>query len=188
MRLVVYYVAQSLDGFIAQVDGDMDWLTELSAGAEDDGGYTAFLRGVGTVVMGRRTYDDCLRLNSGMWPYAGKEAFVFSRDATLQSANVTFVTDDPIKFVRNLRAAAPSPLSPPQGDVWFIGGSALAGLLLDAGLIDRIVVTIAPIILGAGVPTFGPPVGDGVRDVRLALYRSHTLTNGMVTLEYNVNI
>ena len=169
MARITYYVAASLDGFIADPNGSVDW---LPGGDADDYGYAEFYAGVEALVMGRRTYDQALSF--GPWPYPGKPAYVFTH---------TPPGDGPPE-VRSVQASAAqfaqeiSELH--SGTVWLVGGANLADQFRQAGLIDEYQVFVIPIILGQGVPLFGEPGSPTL--LNLESVRAHT--DGIVQLRY----
>lgn len=140
----VYYVAQSLDGFIADRDDALDWL--LAFGFDDfQQQYDAFLSGVGAIVMGAGTLR-WLAAEGEPWGYAGTPTWVVSGSDTLPAiAGAEYKqVADPAAAVAAARAAAAG------RDVWVVGGGRLAGSLVDAGLLDRLHLTVMPVTLGAG--------------------------------------
>jgi dihydrofolate reductase len=143
MRDVTYFVACSLDGFIATIDDRFDWLF-----TDDDYGFTEFYRSVDCVVMGRRTFDTALAFEE--YPYAKKKAYVFTRRGTESPIpEAQFVNEDPARFVKRLKQEA-------GGRIWVVGGGIIATALMQVGLVDELVLTIHPISLGQGVPLFAP--------------------------------
>ena len=141
-----YYVASSLDGFIADPHHSLDWL--LQFGMTDD--YPGFIREVGAVAMGSATYEWILAdlERSGQpWPYE-QPAWVFtSRDLpTPPGADIRFVRGD-VRPVHEQMAEAAA-----GKNLWLIGGGELVGQFHDHGLLDELIVTVAPVTLGAGVP------------------------------------
>ena len=171
MRSVRYNVAASLDGFIAGPNGEYDW---IPADPTVDFG-AAFAR-VDTVLLGRRSYE--LVRAGPVPPWApGTRVYVFSR--TLRPADhpgVTVVGDDAAAVVAGLRAEAG------DGEIWLFGGGALFQDLLAAGQVDAVEVTVAPVLLGGGVPLL--PQGGG--RAPLALVRSQVYRSGLVALHYAV--
>ncbi len=168
---VVYYVAASLDGYIATPDGGVKWLAPFE-GTGEDYGYAGFFNSVDAVLLGRRTYE--LSHEFPEWPYARKPCWVFTRgtlasprpgvEATSRAPEA--VTVDLAR--RGLRRA------------WLVGGGQLAGAFRAAGLITEYVVTVAPVLLGAGVPLFAP----GGAEERLKLVGNQAYRNGLVQLRY----
>jgi dihydrofolate reductase len=166
-RRVQLFIACSLDGFIARADGGIDWLF-----GDGDYGYAEFFAGVDTVLMGRRTLEDCLKFDP--WPNAGKRTIVFSRTLEEPPRADVEVTSSPVAVVvGRLRGEA-------GGNLWLVGGGELVRDFLAADLIDDFVISVHPIVLGAGRPLF-PAIG---RDVRLKLVGTRAYDSGLVTLRY----
>jgi len=143
---VVLYIATSLDGFIADRDGGVDWLEQHAAAADGDYGYAEFYRSIGALVMWRTTYDQVRGF--GDWPYPGKPTVVFTHvrpDA--DRPDVSFTADDPAAVVASLREHT-------DGDLWLVGGGRLIASFREQGLIDKIILTVIPVLLGEGVPLF----------------------------------
>ncbi len=139
MRKIRLFIACSLDGYIAREDGGVDWLF-----TDQDYGYKRFYGSVGTVLMGRKTYEKAIQLGDD---FKGKEAFVFTKKKMESPlANVRFVRS-PVPFARKLKRGA-------GRDIFLVGGGEIIRELLDAGLIDEMMVFVHPIILGGGVPLF----------------------------------
>jgi dihydrofolate reductase len=173
VRPVRYNVAASLDGFIADRNGEYDWIP-LDQSVDFD----AIFARIDTVLLGWHSYELTLRDTSAAsaWP-AGARVYVFSR--TLDPADhpsVTIVRDDAPGAVGALRAESG------DGEIWLYGGGALFGSLLAAGQVDAVEVTVVPVLLGEGVPL----VPAGIPRAALALTHSHVYPSGMVALHYEV--
>lgn len=172
MRPVRYNVAASLDGYIAGPNGEYDWIP-----LEPAIDFGALFRNVDTVLLGRHSYELVSRdPAAAAWP-RGARVFVFSR--TLRAADhpeVTVVADDAAAVVSRLRAEASG------GDIWLYGGGALFGSLLAAGQVDRVEVTVIPILLGGGVPLLPP----GMARAPLVLEHLERYPSGQVSLHYAV--
>lgn len=171
------FIATSLDGYIARADGGLDWLPAAGAVSEDiDNGYKEFMASVDTCVMGRHTFEKVLTL--GPWPYGGKRTVVLTgRSSGLfapPSAEVEFMGGAPREIVRRLGERGARHL-------YVDGGNTIRGFL-EAGLIQRFVITRIPVILGAGIPLFGP-VG---RDIHLDHVATRSYPSGFVQSEYAV--
>jgi dihydrofolate reductase len=167
MRLVRYNVVASLDGYIAGPNGEYDWIPE-----DPTVDFGALFAAVDTVLFGRKSYEAMLAGPSPLSP--GMRGYVFS--STLRPEDcpgVTVVSGDAGALVAGLRA------EPGEGEIWLFGGGALFGSLLAAGQVDRIEVTVAPILLGGGIPLYPP----GPR-APLRLLDTHRYPSGMVTLRY----
>src|SRR3954469_12519862 len=128
-RRVIVHIAASAAGYIARPDGDLDWLTSRPA-PKGFYGMIAFEKSVDVKVMGRKTYDDSLRLGAKYGPK--NTAVVFSRQAAPADApaGVEFVSGDIASFVRGLREQ-------PGKDIWLMGGGDLIASFLDARAIDE---------------------------------------------------
>lgn len=167
MRPLCYFVASSLDGYIARRDGGIDWLF-----TDADYGYAEFYASVDAVLMGRRTYEPMVR--EGSFHFPGKRSFVFS--STLKSSpfpEVTLVREDPAGFAKYLK-------SEPGKKIWLVGGAGLAAPLFRARLVDELVLSIHPVTLGDGIPLF--PSAADAEEWRLMGNRS--FPSGLVQLAY----
>ncbi|MCE2501541.1 MAG: dihydrofolate reductase [Dehalococcoidia bacterium] len=169
MPKITYYVAASLDGYIADVSGGVDWLPQDES---NDYGYADFYSTVDALAMGRRTYDQVLGF--GEWPYAGKRVYVFTSNPPDDDPyRVEFVRADPTEFVQTLAARH-------SGTVWLVGGGNLADQFRRAGLIDDYLVFVIPVILGRGIPLFD---GDAPLTA-LESVTTQTYDDGVVMLHY----
>jgi dihydrofolate reductase len=167
MRRVRYFVASSLDGYIARTDGSIGWLFH-----DADYGYSAFYSTVDTAVMGRTTYE--LSLSFGEYAFPGVKVYVFSKaKAGTRDERAEFVAGDVSKFVAGLRAQS-------GRDIWLVGGAQLVREFLAADLIDEYIVSIHPVLLGSGIPLF--PVNE--RETVLRFEGVRTFPSGLVQLRY----
>ncbi len=168
------FAATSMDGFIAREDGSIDWLPEPDD--DEDYGYKEFIDSVDAVVMGRRTYEKVLSF--GSWPYGKKPVIVLSSrpiDIPGQLAgSVESMTASPPEVVRRLSDRG-------CRHVYVDGGRTIQGFL-SAGLIHRLIITRVPILLGTGIPLFGPLP----RDVRLRHVDTRQFQNGLVQSTYEI--
>ena len=170
MPTITYYVAASLDGYIADASGGVDWLPQ---GESEDYGYTEFYAGVDALVMGRRTYDQVLEFEQ--WPYAGKPTYVFTGHPPDDNPyGVEFVRADPADFASEIASLYDATL-------WLVGGADLAEQFRSASLIDEYMIHVIPTILGRGVPLFR---GDAPH-TGLALIETRAYDDGMVMLRYS---
>lgn len=149
-----YYTATTLDGFIATPDHSLDWLLTRRQDQSGPLSYEQFIAAVGALAMGSHTYEWILdyefedgELTEGKWPY-DIPCWVFThRDLPVPpGADVRFVRGNVVPVHRQMAEAA--------GDrnVWIVGGGDLVGQFADAGLLDELLVMIAPVTLGAGAP------------------------------------
>ena len=174
------FIATSLDGFIARTDGSIDWLTDApprpghAPGDPDlpeDHGYAAHMAAVDHVVMGRGTYKKVLTF--GIWPYPEHRVIVMS--STLRTP------DDRVTVVAS-REEAVALLDERRARGAYVDGGRTIQTFLRAGLIDELVLTRIPVLLGQGLPLFGPLV----EDVHLVHEGTVSTDGGYVQSRYRV--
>jgi len=185
MPKTVYYAASSLDGFIANPDDTLDWLTGYQGSYDGPdavpmkGSYDAFYDTIGAVVMGSATYEFVLD-EVESWPYAGKPAWVLTTrelplpegddvDARLTAAKVADLAEE-------MLAAAG------DRDLWVIGGGNVVSQFADEGLLDELIVTVVPVVLGEGKPLFDRRLPGGP----MQLTGARAFDTGMVELRYEI--
>jgi len=185
MRTVTYGGAVSLDGFLAGIDGSIDWL-HFSKDVQDV--MSKYWKNVDTILMGRKTYD--FAVSSGREASTGKKrtkdkrredpdvrTYVFSRTLpSIDEPGVELVKEDAVDFVRDLKRR-------PGKEICLMGGGELAQSLLRADLVDRIGLNIHPIMLGSGIPTFR----DVGHRVKLTLAECRPINGGCVLVNYSVS-
>ncbi len=171
MRTLVYHVAATLDGFIADTEHGVSAFPTEGDHVEE---YVAALRSYEAVVMGRKTYDFGLRFGVTD-PYPWLDTYVISRSMTESPSARVQIADDGVALVRRLKDAPGKP-------IYLAGGGELARALFDAGLIDEVVVKLNPVLLGAGVP-LAPNLGSPM-PLRLRSSKVHDV--GVVVLRYDV--
>jgi dihydrofolate reductase len=167
------FIATSLDGFIARPDGALDW---LPADGGEPHGYDEFIATVDAIVIGRKTFEIVLAFET--WPYGTKPVVVLTtKPSTLKppaGAVCDFMTGTPVEIVARLSARGMTHL-------YVDGGITIQGFL-EAGLIQRIIITRIPVLLGNGIPLFGPLS----HDVRLDHVATRAFSSGLVQSEYIV--
>ena len=139
MAKILVYIATSLDGFVAKENGSVDWLPESS-----ESSYDAFYKSIDTVILGKTTYDQVLTF--GEYPYKDKKSFVFTRTSKNNDDNVEFVSDLG-KFVKDGFPGAGK-------NIWLVGGPKIIASFLKMGVVDEIITTVIPVLLGRGIPLF----------------------------------
>ncbi|GAA2553134.1 dihydrofolate reductase [Neomicrococcus aestuarii] len=177
MTRFVYFVAASVDGYIADEADSMRWLEPFDE--YDDGStYDAFIASVGSIVMGADTYQWLLKNVKGNWPYTGIPTWVFAHRElpSFLGADVTFARGDIEEWVPELARDAAGK------DVWVMGGGALAGQFVDAEKLDELRVFSIPVILGGGRPLFAM---RSIGKLELTSLTQHKL--GVVELQYSVS-
>lgn len=181
---VQYYTAATLDGYIAGVDDDLDWLTKYSPPdpppdlKRDTSSYDEFYAGVGALVMGSSTYEWVLE-HADEWPYQDKPAFVLSSrelpdahaDADVRIANSTIR-----ELIDDFEAAAGGK------SLWVVGGGPVASQFAEEDLLDDVIVTVVPVVLGAGKPLFSRRLPGGP----MKLVEAVPSPTGMVELRYEL--
>lgn len=177
-RKVIYYVAMSIDHFIAHEDETVDGFLTEGHHITD---YLDSLSQFDTVLMGRRTYEWGYQF--GVQPgqpvptYAHMMQYVFSRSLPeYKHEQLRVVRDDPADFVHQLKAES-------GGAIYLCGGGQFAGYLLQHHLVDELILKINPIAFGCGIPVFG----DFQQTVNLSLLDTKVYNNGAVYLHYDVD-
>lgn len=173
MRNIKYLVAVSLDGQIARADGSFECFAQVGDAHHAD--YLNSLRSFDAVLMGRRTYE--VGLKQGVTdPYPFLETYVFSSSmGESPNQRVRMVTGPAAEFVRGLKNG-------PGGDIYLCGGGRLAAALLEAGLVDEVIVKLNPLLIGSGIPLFA----HVAEPLKLELTGSKLYSNGVMLLTYGV--
>jgi dihydrofolate reductase len=169
------FIATSLDGFIAREDGSIDWL-EPPAGQEmADHGYDRFRADIDVLVMGRATFQTVLSFDVP-WPFGTRQVvFLSSAPVVIPpelSGSVESMDGEPAEILAALAARGFSHA--------YVDGGATIQRFLEGGLIERLIITRIPILLGAGIPLFGPLS----RDVRWQHVATRSFEGGLVQSEY----
>lgn len=139
MRKIILFIASSLDGYIAKNNGSVDWLP-----VNCSSGYDEFYKSIDTVIMGQKTYDQILTF--GAYPYKDKKSYVLTRNDSLGN--------DDVEFVNNVEKLTKKLLADPGFDVWLVGGAEIITTFMNLGLIDEIILSIMPAVLGSGISLF----------------------------------
>lgn len=146
MRKIKLYIATSLDGYIATLDGGLDWLTAYPNPEISDYGYSDFYNTVETLIMGGSTYQSILDMDIP-WPYEDKQTYVISRTKKSNSSIVEVVGENIVSKVAEWKATGGK-------DIWLVGGGELVSLFLNNKLVDTMEITVIPTLLGRGIPLF----------------------------------
>jgi dihydrofolate reductase len=183
-----YYCAATLDGYIADPDDGLDWLLGYEGSYEGEdaapapmgegGGYEHFYEGVGAIVSGSTTYEWVLdRL--GRWPYGGKPVWVLSSRELAKPdgfEDEVRVVNSPVTEIHDELVAAAG-----GANVWVLGGGNVASQYAAAGLLDELLLTVVPVVLGDGKPLFEQPLPGPLQLTGTTVFES-----GMVELRYSV--
>lgn len=187
-----YYCAASLDGYIAETDDTLAWLLNYEGSFEGDGAergpmgeggaYEHFYEGVGALISGATTYEFVLDHldEDSEWPYMGKPCWVLSsRDLPApkgEDVDVRIVNAKVADLCDQLIAAAG------ERNLWIVGGGNVASQFADEGLLDEVLVTVVPVVLGAGKPLFDRRLPGGA----MQLMGTRAFHSGMVELRYEI--
>jgi dihydrofolate reductase len=189
MSRAVYYCATSLDGYIAEADDTIEWLTGYQGSFEGEGvepmkgSYKRFYDGIGALVSGATTYEFVLGLvEAGTeWPYKGKPCWVLSsRDLPVpegEGVDVRIVDAKVPDLYEEMIAAAG------ERDLWVLGGGNVASQFADEGLLDEVCLTVVPVVLGEGKPLFDRRLPGGP----MQLIATRAFDSGMVELRYEIS-
>jgi dihydrofolate reductase len=167
------FIATSLDGFIARPDGSLDW---LPANGGEPHGYTEFMATVDALVIGRKTYETVLAF--GAWPYGTRPVFVLSTRPLAPApphAVMEHMAGDPVEIVAQLDARGIQHA--------YVDGGNTIQRFLRAGLIQRLIITRIPVLLGDGISLFGALE----RDIVLRHVATRSYARGLVQSEYGVD-
>jgi dihydrofolate reductase len=167
MRKVILQLAVSLDGLIEGPKGEFDWCF-----TDQDYGMSAFLDRIDTIFFGRKSYELMQKFEEN--PYPEKNKYVFSTTLTALE-NITVVSNNIEDEVRRIKTREGK-------DIWLFGGASITTTLMNAGLIDELMLSVHPLILGAGKPLFE----DISRKVKLKLTDTRSYDSGLVQLFYNI--
>jgi dihydrofolate reductase len=168
------FIATSLDGFIARADGAIDW---LPPGGGEPHGYDEFMATVDALVIGRKTFETVLTFDT--WPYGEKPVFALSSRPLAPAplgAVVERMSGDPAEIVSQLAARGIRHV--------YVDGGITIQRFLEAGLIQRLIITRIPVLIGDGIPLFGVTQ----RDIALKHVATRQYASGLVQSEYTVAV
>jgi dihydrofolate reductase len=172
------FVGVSLDGFIARPNGDLDWLMGESGGDSAEYGYNEFIADIDAIVMGRRTFEKVLTFDK--WYYGKKRVVVLTNhpiDLSIAQARggvVEVMAGFPAEIVSKLATSGARRL--------YVDGGITIHDFFRAGLIRRLIISRLPVLIGVGIPLFGPLP----HDIRLSHIGTRTYQGGMVQSEYRI--
>ncbi len=170
-RQVILYIAMSLDGYIAKPNDDLIFLSIVEKEGEDYG-YADFVSTVDTVILGRKTYDWVMK-QVGEFPHADKNAYIITRTAKPTIGKTVFYTGDLTDLVTKLK-------SENGKNIFCDGGADIVNELLKNDLLDEIIISVIPILLGNGTRLFK----DGRLEQKLQLVNVKTFDTGLTQLHY----
>ena len=170
-RKVILYIAISLDGYIAGKNESLDFLSVVEKEGEDYG-YGAFISTIDTIILGRKTYDKVLSMGFA-YPAGDQHVYVVTRTERTSTEKITF-------FTGNLRGLVTELKSMPGKNIFCDGGAEIVTAFLKNDLIDEIIISVIPVLLGDGVRLFK----DGRPEQKLVLKSARHFDTGLVQLHY----
>jgi dihydrofolate reductase len=172
-RKLIVYIASSLDGYIAGPNDDLSFLSIVEKDGQDYG-FAKFLDSVDTVVLGRKTYDWVIK-NAGQLSYPTQKVFVITRNKKENSEKVEFYNQDLKELVDNLKSTEGK-------DIFCDGGAEIVNYFLNNNLVDELVISVVPTLLGQGVRLFQ----DKKLKHKLNLVSTEQFDTGLVQLKYKI--
>lgn len=163
----------SLDGYIADKDGGVDWLNGQEENGENTDTYSEFIKTIDTIIMGWNTYHQVItELSPEEWVYPEQVSFVITHREIPSTENIRFTSESPCALVKRLREE--------EGNgIWICGGASIVRQLMETDLIDTLHISVIPTLLGDGVRLFGPLEKE--QKLRLVKTQSY---NGITDLVY----
>lgn len=169
-RKLILYIATSADGYIAKPGDDLRFL-DIALKEGEDYGYGDFIAGVDTVILGRKTYDYVLQHVE--IPHPDKKVFIITRTHRPERGNATFYSGNISHLINGLK-------SEPGKNIFCDGGAELVQVLLNENLLDEMIISIVPVMVGNGIKLFL----DGRPEQRVELLSVKTFETGVVQLHY----
>lgn len=140
---IYFYGCVTMDGYLADKTHGLNWLYET--GTTEETGYEAFYKKIDITIMGRRTFQEVEKAGSMAEIYPTTQNYVFTHSTGLSQKGFTAVNADVVEFVKRLD---------PHKNIWVVGGNTLLAPLLDENMVDHLIIQVAPVLLGAGIPLF----------------------------------
>jgi dihydrofolate reductase len=177
MTRTQYYVAASIDGYIADADGRLDWLFQFDKVEGVEAHYKRFLADVGALAMGAATYEFVLGEGLEAWPYTGLPTWVFTHRQlpTFPGADIRFTSEDVGAVHEQMVQAAGGK------NIWLVGGGNLVAQFARRGLLNELHLAVIPVVLGGGAPLLPASIAGP-----LELKDVTRFERGMLALRYEV--
>jgi len=170
-RKLILYISMSLDGFIADSSGDLEFLSLVEQEGEDYG-YFKFVESVDTVIIGRKTYDK-VRSMGFEYPHSDKDVYIITRTAKPAEGKFQYFTGNLVELVSRLKSQSGK-------HIYCDGGAQIVNLLKTSDLIDEYIISVIPVILGQGIRLF-----DSKSSLqKLKLISSNSFDSGLVQVRY----
>jgi dihydrofolate reductase len=170
MRKIIYAVGTSLDGYIARIDGSVDFLHLRPSNYS----MAPFFKTIDVGLMGRKTHEAGVRMAGGKFQSYGLRCYIFSRSLPAgERDGAIFVREEPKKFVEELRKKEGK-------NIWLIGGGEFVQEFLKEDLVDELYLGIVPVLIGEGIPMFAA----GFPQREFTLTESKAYSGGLIALKY----
>ncbi len=165
------YISLSIDGYIARADGNLDWL-EMVADQKEDYGFKSFLTSVDAVILGRNTYEvAATAYGTPIWPYGGKKMIVLSKTLSTVIPEAQIYSGQITELIKQLQGCK---------HIWIDGGNTISQFL-QLHLVDEMILSIVPILLGKGISLF-----DLTKEIPCRLISSQSYPSGLVQIHYGL--
>lgn len=172
-RKIILYISQSLDGFIADNEGSVDWILGNNEDYASDYGYDNFIKNIDTIILGYNTYKQIVEeLSPNEWAYKGLQSYVFTEKTIKSEEEIKFVNENIISFIKKLKKENGK-------DIWICGGANILNQLVKENLIDEYQITTVPVILGSGIRLFE----EENKKIKLEL-KDTKIENGLIMGRY----
>lgn len=172
-RKIHLFIAMSLDGYIADSKGGVDWLKGQGNDSETIDTYSEFVKNIDTILMGQNTYHQIVtELSPTEWVYRDFKTYVITHTEHLSTEKIHFTSISPVDLLKKLKAEKGK-------DIWICGGANIIQQLLYEDMIDQYYISIIPTLLGSGIRLFE----NGKRELKLKLLKTQTY-NGITDLVY----
>lgn len=173
MRKIILFIAMSLDGYIADSHGGVDWLKGQDCDSENIDVYSEFVKDIDTILMGWNTYHQVTtELSPTEWIYSNFTTYVITHNEMPSTEQIRFINENPIHLLQKIK-------SENGKNVWICGGANLVQQLIRNDMIDQYYISIIPTLLGSGIRLFE----NTEKEIKLKLLKTQTY-NGITDLVY----
>lgn len=173
MKKVILFIAMSLDGYIADSRGGVDWLTGQGDEGENKDVYSEFVKEIDTILMGWNTYEQITtELSPTEWIYEDFTTYVLTHRRVESTEQICFTNENPVELLDRLKEKDGK-------NIWICGGANLVQQLMRKDCIDQYYISVIPTLLGSGIRLFG----KREKEIRLKLLKTQTY-NGIMDLIY----
>jgi dihydrofolate reductase len=171
-RKLILYIAMSIDGYIANKNDDLSFLSIVEQEGEDYG-YNEFQKTIDTIIIGRKTFDKVISMRFD-YPHTDKKVYIITRTPKTEIGTFNYYTGNLKELDIELKRGNGK-------NIFCDGGAEIVNELLKDNLIDEFYISIIPVILGDGIPLFNP----GRPELNLQLISSKSFDKGLVQLHYS---